>query len=94
MVLPGKSSSRNSSRSGFRRYIIFSTSTSTGIVLLTLTLGETNAIHVGYGKEMIDRERTGYFLRLRLFLKSLTRRNYEERSKKERMQSLKSLQKN
>jgi hypothetical protein len=62
-------------------------------VLLTLTLGETNAIDVGYGKEMIGRERTGYFLRLRLFLKSLTRRNYEERSKKERMQSLKSLQK-
>jgi hypothetical protein len=33
-------------------------------VLLTLTLGETNAIHVGYGKEMIDRERTGYFFKI------------------------------
>ena len=48
----GKSSSRNSSRSSFRRYVIFCMSTSTAIVLLMLTLGETNAIHVGYGEEM------------------------------------------
>ncbi len=49
----GKSSSRNSSRSGFRRYIIFVTSTVSVIVALTFTLGETNAVHVGYGKIII-----------------------------------------
>jgi hypothetical protein len=53
MTLSGKTSSTNSSRSGFRRYVIFSMSTSTGIVLLTIILGETNVIHAGYGKEMI-----------------------------------------
>ena len=53
----GKSSSRNSSRSGFRRYIIFVTSTVSVIVALTFTLGETNAVHVGYGKIIIIQKR-------------------------------------
>ncbi|XP_028394242.1 G-protein coupled receptor Mth2-like [Dendronephthya gigantea] len=45
----GKASDGNSS-SGFRRYVVFATSISSGIVTLTFILGETEAIPVGYGE--------------------------------------------
>ena len=61
LILSGNSSSRNSSRSGFRRYGMVTSLVSVGIVALAYTLGTTNIMDVGYGMKVIILKRKGFW---------------------------------
>ena len=52
-IFSGQASGRTSSRSGFRRYVIFATAISISIVAVTFILGETKVVDIGYGMKQI-----------------------------------------
>ena len=51
-ISSGQGSGRTARSSAFRKYLIVAFSIPLGIVVLSLALGETNALNVGYGKNL------------------------------------------